>query len=185
MGALLQLERFDRVSVEIPPAVFMQADLEAAFERGVIEGERRESARNAGALCAAMAGLSERLDAEQAARAAAGRAEVMAIAPLIDALLDGIIPAIARARLQAALLEELQKLSAAVPPLVARIRCGPDLGAFAVGCLSATGLTGIEIDPTGPEGTAEAELLGGRVTWDVALVAADLRRLVEELTEVE
>lgn len=185
MGALLQLERFDRVPLEAPPPVFDQSDLDAAFERGLAEGRHEAEARQAGALCAALSALSGRLDAEREARRGEGAAAVRALAPLIEALLDGIIPAVARARLQAALLEELLRLSAAGPPLGARIRCGPELAAFAAGCLAATGLSGIEIDPMGPEGVAEAELLGGRVTWDVALIAADLRRLVNELTEME
>lgn len=185
MGALLQLERFDRPPVEVPPAVFAQADLDAAFDRGLAEGQRRAKARQVGALCDALSGLARRLQAEHEARAAAGMAEVRAIAPLIEALLDGILPAVARARLQAALLEELLKLAAAVPPATARIRCGPDLAAFSAACLARTGLAGIEIDPSGPEGTAEAELLGGRVTWDMGQIAAELRRLVNELTEVE
>lgn len=185
MGALLQLERFDRAPVEAPPAVFAQADLDDAFARGLAEGRGQAEARQAGALCDAVTGLSERLDAERDARSGAGAAAVRAIAPLIEALLDGILPAVARARLQAALLEELLKLVSAVPPPAGRIRCGPDLAGFAAACLSTTGLTGIEIDATGPQGTAEAELLGGRVTWEVGLIAAELRRLVNELIEVE
>lgn len=185
MGALLQLERFDRGPAEAPPAVFAQADLEAAFARGLDEGRRQAEARQVGVLCDAVTGLSLRLDAEREARSAAGVAAVGAIAPLIEALLDGILPAVARARLQAALLEEMLKHASAVPPLAGRIRCGPDLADFAAACLSTTGLPGIEIDATGPQGRAEVELLGGRVTWDVGLIAAELRGLVNELTEVE
>lgn len=185
MGAVLQLERFDREPVEAPPAVFAQADLDAAFERGLTEGRGQAEARQVSVLCDAIAQLSRQLDAERDARSAAGAAGVRTIAPLIEALLDGILPAVARARLQAALLEELLKLASASPPLTGRIRCCPELAGFVAACLSTTGVTGIEIDPTGPRDTAEAELLGARVTWDVGHVAAELRRLVNELTEVE
>ncbi|MBB1490309.1 MULTISPECIES: hypothetical protein [unclassified Paracoccus (in: a-proteobacteria)] len=185
MGAVLQLERFDREPVEPLPAVFAQTDLDAAFARGLDEGRGLTEARQVAALCDAVDGLSRRLDAEQAARGAAGASDVRRIAPLIEALLDAVVPAVARARLQGALLEEMLKLSSAVPSLTARIRCGPDLAAFAAACLSATGAAGIEIDPTAPEGTAEVELLGGRIAWDMAQIAAELRKLVNEVTEVE
>lgn len=185
MGAVLQLERFDREPVEPLPAVFAQADLDAAFARGLDEGRRLAEARQVAALRDAVDGLSRRLDAEQAARGAGDATEVKRVAPLIEALLDGVVPAVARARLQGALLDEMLKLSSAVPPLTARIRCGADLAAFAAACLSTTEAAGIEIDPTAPEGTAEVELLGGRIVWDTAQIAAELRRLVNEVTEVE
>ena len=186
MGALLQLERFDLApAASAPLAVYAQSDLDEAFAEGLAQGRRQVEAQQVAQLCAALAGLSERLDAERAARAAAGAAEVHAIAPLIGALLDGLIPAVARARLEASLLQELLHLAEAVPPLAARIRCGRDLAAFTAACLARTGLAGIEIDPSGPEGTVEAELRGGLVTWDAALVAAQLRDLMNEVMEVE
>lgn len=184
MGAVLQLERFDR-DVEVPPAVFAQADLEAAFNRGVAEGRSEAEARGVAQLCEAFAGLSQRLEAEQAARASDNRAEIRAIAPLIGALLDGVIPAAARARLESSLLHELLQLAGAVPPLGARVRCGPDLGAFAAACLAAMGLTTVELDVTGRDGIVEAELWGGHVAWDVALIAGQLRDLVNDMMEVE
>lgn len=185
MGAVLQLERFDRAAAEAPPAIFAQADLDAAFERGQAEGRQQARARQMSELRDTLAGLSRQLEAEHAARVAMGAAGVRAIAPLVEALLDGIIPAVAKARLQAALLEELLKLASDIAPPVVRIRCGPDLAAFIEACLSAAGLTGIEVDRSGPEGVAEADLLGSRITWDIMEIAASLRELVNELIEVE
>ena len=131
------------------------------------------------------AALSGRLAAEQADRAAAGEGQGRALAPLVGALLEAITPLAARTRLEAALLAELRQLAGSVTPLSARLRCGADMAVFAAACLAATGVEAIAIDPSGPEGTVEAELLGGTIAWDVAAVAEQLRALVHEIMETE
>ena len=186
MGALLQLERFDLGAEKpAPPPVFAQSDLEAAFAEGLAQGRQEAEAQRLGQICGALAALSERLAAESAARAASAEDQLRAIAPLIGALLDGIIPAVARGRLEAALLAELRQLAASVTPLAATIRCGPDMAAFVSACLAATGIEAIGIDPSGPEGTVEAEMLEGLATWSVAQAAGQLRDLVCEMMEME
>lgn len=185
MGAVLQLERFDRAPDAPPPAAFARADLDAAFARGRVEGRAEAEARQVETLLEALAGLSRRLEAEEAARLAASASGVRAIAPLIEALLDGIGSAAARGRLKAALMDEMLRLASVVTPLVPRLRCGPDLVALVAACVNAAGMTGVEIDPTGPEGTAEVDLQGGRVTWDMGRITADLREIVAELMEDE
>ena len=186
MGALLQLERFDPGAEKAsPPPVFAQSDLEAAFAEGLSQGRREAEALQLDQLCAALSGLSERLEAESAARLAAGEGQVQALAPLVGALLDGIMPAVARARLEAALLTGLRQLAASVTPLTVKIRCGPDMAAFTAACLAMTGIEAIGIDPSGPERCIEAEMLGGTATWEVARVAEQLRALVLEMMEVE
>lgn len=186
MGALLQLERFDRGAEKLPLSpVFSQSDLDAAFAEGLAQGRQEVEALLIGQLCAALNGLSGQLEAESAARLAAGEGQVRALAPLIRALLDGIMPAVARARLEAALLAELRQLAASVTPLSVKIRCGPDMAAFTAACLAMTGIEAIGIDPSGPAGCIEAEMLGGIATWEVARVAEQLRGLVLEMMEVE
>lgn len=186
MGALLQLERFDMGAEKAAPVpVFAQADLDAAFAQGLARGRQEAKAAQFDALCGALAALSERLAAEGAARAASGENQVRAIAPLIGALLDGVMPTVARARLESALLTELRQLAGAVTPLAARIRCGADMAAFAAACLAAAGIEAIGIDPSGQDGTVEAELLGGTAAWDVARVSEQLRNLVHEMMEME
>ena len=186
MGALLQLERFDLGAAKAaPPPLFRQSDLDAAFAQGLAQGRQEAEAARLDQLLAALAGLSERLDDESTARVADGEKQVGAMAPLVEALLEGVMPAIARARLESSLLSELRQLAASVTPLAARIRCGADMAAFASACLSAVGIEAIEIDPSGRDGTVEADLLGGLSTWDVALVAEQLRSLVREMLEIE
>ena len=186
MGALLQLERFDLGAEKAaPPPLFGQSDLDAAFAQGLAQGRQEAEAAWLDQLLAALAELSERLDAEGAARVADGEKQVRAMAPLIGALLEGVMPAIARARLESSLLTELRQLAASVTPLTGRIRCGADMAAFASACLAATGIEAIGVDPSGQDGTVEAELLGGLTTWDVARAAEQLRGLVREMMEME
>ena len=59
------------------------------------------------------------------------------------------------------------------------------MAAFVSACLAATGIEAIGIDPSGPEGTVEAEMLGGLATWSVAQAAGQLRDLVCEILEME
>jgi len=186
MGALLQLERFDLGAEKAaPPPVFAQSDLEAAFAEGRVRGQLEAEAQRIDQLCAELKELSDRLRAEAAARIALGEGQVQAIAPLIEALLEGVLPAVARARLEAALLGELRQLAASVTPLEVRIRCGADMAAFVADCLAATGIAAVGIDPAGPKGTVHADLLGGTAVWDVAEVAGQLRGLVREMMEME
>ena len=183
MGAVLQLERFDRAAIAPPPPVFTAQDLDDAHARGLAQGRVEAETAQADRVCAALAGVSAALDRQAGGLAAAGAAQAQALGPLVAALLDGVMPAVARARLEAALLTELMQLAEAVSPLKARLRCGPDLAPFVTACLARGELGGIDIDPTGPPGTVEADLLGGTITWDVAVVTGQLRALVQEILE--
>lgn len=184
MGAVLQLERFDRGGLAAPPPpTFTAEDVADAHARGVAEGRLAAKAAQTDSICAALAELSKQLDQEVRCRAEAAPGQAQALGSLVAALLDGVMPAVARARLEAALMSELLHLSESISPLRARLRCGPDLAPFVAACLARTENTAIEIAPTGPDGTVEAELLGGVITWDVAVVAAQLRALVEEILE--
>ena len=182
MGAILQLERFDRQACMIPPAPAPE-DIEAAFARGLAAGRAEAEQAGTDRLSAALAELSAQLaDAAERDRQGAHRATA-ALQPLFAALLEGVMPRLAQARLEAALLTELTRLAAAVSPLRAVIRCGPDLAPFLTACIAREGLDEIEIDATAPDGTAAAEILGGRITWDVATVTRQLCELVDDIME--
>lgn len=183
MGAPLKLERFDLAADPLPVPVHTRQDLDDALARGIAEGRRAAEAEQTQAICAALAELSARLEAQDALRDSAGAAQARIMAPLIEALLDGIVPAIARAKVQASLELQLSELAAAVSPLRARIRCGPDLAASVAGCIARIGLESIVVDPSAPNGQVAAELTGGLVTWDVAAVADQLRDLFLEMME--
>lgn len=183
MGAVLQLERFDRDALVSP--VFRQAELDAAFAEGVAEGLRRAETQRADRLCEMLAGLSASLETGRALRAQSQAEQIRALAPLLDALFDQLLPAVARIRLRDAVLAQLAELAGTVSPLGVRIRCGADTGAFLSAKLARLGLSAVQVDDTGTEGSVEAEMTGGEILWDEAALATQLRRLIEEMMETD
>lgn len=181
---LVQLERFDRLRAD-PEAVarFGPADLDAAYARGLSDGAGAARDEAAERLMAALAETQGALSRAEADRADARRAAVGSLAPVLDALVAGALPAVARARLQAALLHELTRLADSASPLQGVVRCGPDLAPFVAACIGRPGLAGLTVDDSGPPGTAEACVMGGVVMFDQQAVAQDLQRLVGEFLE--
>lgn len=184
MGTVLQLERFDHDALSAAP-VFRQAELDAAFADGVAEGLRRAETQQSDRLCEVLAGLATSLETGRAQRGQSQAAQIRALAPLLDALFDQVIPVMARIRLRDALLAQLEKLAGAVSPLGVKIRCGPDTAGFLSANLARLGLSAVQIDDTAAEGCVEAELTGGEIVWDEAALAAQLRRLIEEMMETD
>lgn len=186
MGAVLQLERFDRFEPPLPEIRhFTQADIDVAREEGHAAGMAAAERGAAEELTAALTDLGARLDRAAQDAAEDSTRAVRALGPVLAALIDGIMPQLARARLESALLAELMQLSAAVTPLSAVIRCGADLGPFVAACAARAGIDAVEIDASAPEGTVEIELLGGSMAWDSAAIARQLGDLVREIMETE
>lgn len=183
MGAVLKLERFDRDEPAARREVHSAEELQDAYARGLIEGRSQAEGEQVALVQAALQALSAELAAVSGAIGAGSRTAARTLQPLIAALLDGALPQIARARLEAALLTELLQLSEAVSPLQTRIRCGADLHPFVQACVAEAGIEAIAIDADGPPGTVEAELLGGTITWDIADVSRQLRDLMQEIME--
>lgn len=183
MGAVLQLERFDRAGPPPPPPLHTAEELQDAYAAGVMAGRAEAEAETGDALRAALSTLSRQVQALEAALADERTARARSLAPLIGALLDGVLPALARARLESALLAAFIQLAENVAPLSVALRCGPDLADFVAACVREAALDAVTLDPEGPPGTVTAELLGGVMAWDEAAVAAQLRLLVQEIME--
>lgn len=183
MGAALQLERFDPPPPAPLPVLHSAEELQDAYLHGVIAGREQAVAEQAGQMQAALSAISAELADLHAALAEGGRAHARALEPLVSALLEGLLPAAARARLQADVRGTLVQLAGAITPLGIKVRCGPDLAAFVQSCAGEAGIGAIEIAADGPDGTVTADILGGTMAWDEARVAAQLRALVQEIME--
>ncbi|HHY01837.1 MAG TPA: hypothetical protein GX686_03080 [Paracoccus sp.] len=184
MGAVLKLERFDH-GVRSASPMFGQVQLDAAFADGVAEGLRQAEARRSDQLCAVLTELSTNLESGRAMRAQSQVGQIRAMAPLLDAMFDQLIPAVARLRLREAVLTQLADIAGAVSPLSVKIRCDAGTGGFLTAHLARLGLSAVQIDASGPEGSVEAEMTGGEITWDEAAISAQLRRLIEEMMETD
>lgn len=182
MPVLLQLERFQRVMPAPSSPTYTAEDVAAAREAGRAEAEEllREDALTV--LCRGLADAAELLRQTEAERAAARIEAAQTVAPLIGALLEGVLPTVTALRLQAALLEELGRLAAAAEPVGGLLRCGPDLAPFATACLQRLGLSDLAVQPDAPEGRVELQVQGGTVTFDQGEAAERLRSLVAEFS---
>ncbi|SEH97276.1 hypothetical protein SAMN04488075_1995 [Paracoccus alkenifer] len=184
MGAILQLERFDRGGRSASP-MFRQAQLDAAFADGVAEGLRQAEAMRSDQLGAVLTELSANLESGRAMHAQSQVAQMLAMAPLLDAMLEQLTPVVARARLRDAVLAQMADIAGAVSPLGVKIRCDAGTGEFLSAHLARLGLSAVQIDASGPEGIVEAEMTGGEITWDEAAISTQLRRLIEEMMETD
>ena len=184
MGAILQLERFDHDPMSAAP-VFRQAELDAAFADGVIEGLRQAEAQRDDKLCVVLAELWASLENGRALSRENNAVQVRKLAPLLDALFAHVVPVVARISLRDAVLAQLGELAGTVAPLGVRIRCGPQTASFLSSNLTRLGFSAAQVDATGTEGCVEAEVTGGEILWDEAALAAQLRKLIEEMMETD
>lgn len=182
-AAVLKLESFDRRPQPAPQASFTRADLDAAFAEGEAQGRLAADAAARTDLAARLAALEASVLDRTARRAEMMGEAIAALGPVLDAFADGALPVLARARMQAAVLAELERLAASAGPAAGRLRCGRDEGAFLQDCVGRLDLGGIAIDPTGAPGTVDLEIEGGRVSFDHAAVAQDFRNLFRDFID--
>lgn len=178
MGAVLQLERFDRDALVSP--VFRQAELDAAFAEGC--AARKRSAPTGCARCwpgFPPASKPARRCGRSRSPSRSGRSPAAGCAVRPVAAGGGADQA-ARCGAGAACRACRHGLPAGV-----RIRCGADTGAFLSANLARLGLSAVQVDDTGTEGSVEAEMTGGEILWDEAALATQLRRLIEEMMETD
>ncbi len=179
--AVFKLESFGAaVAAQGGSLTFGREALDQAFADGLAEGMARQQDEQARTLTAGLERLSRALADDEARRAELRREAVAALAPILAQILDCLAPAAQSRRLEAALTEELLRLSRAAPPLRASIACGPSLRAMVERCLADCGLEGIEVTASDAE-RISLSLQGGRIELDPARVAQDIRALITEI----
>lgn len=181
--AAFKLESFGAaVAAQGAALSFTREALDQAFADGVAEGRARQHEEQVRTLNAGLDRLAGALAEDEARRADLRREAVEALAPVLAQILDCLAPAAESRRLEAALTEELVRLSRQSRPLRASIACGPSLRAMVDRCLAETGLEGIEVTESEAE-RISLSLQGGRIELDPARVADDIRALVTEISE--
>ncbi|WP_347137957.1 hypothetical protein [Paracoccus sp. SSK6] len=179
--AVLKLESFSAaVAAQGAPLTFTREALDQAFADGLAEGIARQADEQARTLSAGLDRLARALADDEVRRAGLRREAVDALAPILSQILDCLAPAAESRRLEAALTEELLRLSRSAPPLRARIACGPSLRALVDRCLAETGLEGIDVSECEGERISLA-LQGGRIDLEPASVAQGIRSLIAEI----
>ena len=181
-AAILKLESFDRRPPP-PPARFTQADLDAAVAAGEARARAAADADARAELAARVAALDASVRERTACRAGMMGEVVGALKPVLDAFADGALPVLARARMQAAVLAELERLSDSAGDCgTAALRCGPDDAALLQDWLGRAGCA-VALDPTGAPGTVDLAIRGGRVCFDHAAVTQGFRDLFRDFMD--
>lgn len=179
--AVFKLESFGAaVAAQGAALTFSREALDQAFADGLAEGMARQQDEQARTLNAGLDRLARALTNDEARRAELRREAVEALAPILAQILDCLVPATESRRLEAALTEELLRLSRAAPPLRASIACGASLRAMVERCLADCGLAGIELT-TAESDRISLSLQGGRIELDPARVSEDIRALLTEI----
>ena len=180
--AAFKLESFSAaVAAQGAALTFSREALDQAFADGLAEGMARQQDEQARTLNAGLERLARALTDEDARRAELRCEAVAALAPILSQILDCLVPAADSRRLEAALTEELLRLSRQGQPLRASIACSPALRAMVDRCLADCGLGGIEVTDSDGD-RISLSLQGGRIDLDPARVANDIRALLSEIT---
>ena len=155
----------------------------AAFAAGEARARAAADADARADLAARVAALDASVRERTACRAGMMGEVVGALKPVLDAFADGALPVLARARMQAAVLAELERLSDSADDCgTAALRCGPDDAALLQDWLGRPGCA-IALDPTGAPGTVDLAIRGGRVCFDHAAVTQGFRDLFRDFMD--
>ena len=179
--AVLKLESFGLSSVprEAQPT-FSREALDQAYADGLADGLARQQDEQIRTLNVGLDRLARALAEDEARLAGLRREVVEALAPILTQILDCLAPPADSRRLEAALTEELLRLSRRAPPLRATIACGPALRAMVERCLADCGLADIDIAEADSERIA-LSLQGGRIELDPTDTAGAIRSLIAEI----
>lgn len=181
--AMFKLESFSTtLPGQATDPVYDRSAIDQAFADGVADGMSRKEDEQLRHLGAGLSRLAQALG-DDAARREELRAEAVAsLAPILEAILDGLAPAAESPRLEKALCDELTRLAQSARPLTARIACNQRLRGLVDRCLAEAGIEGIEIaDCTGDR--ISLSLQGGRIEFAPDRVTEDIRALISELRQ--
>lgn len=181
--ATFKLESFtDALAVEAGNSAPGIDVAEQAFADGLAAGLARKEDAEIRSLRAGLDSLARSLAADEARRITLRGEAVAALAPLLEQVLDCVLPAADSRRLEAALTQELTRLSQSAAPIHARISCNARLRAMVERCLAETGLDGVELLETDTN-CIGLTLHGGRIELSADKTAQDIRALIREITE--
>ncbi|RNF32915.1 hypothetical protein [Paracoccus methylarcula] len=181
----IKLESFDRArqSPAPPTITYSRDDLERARAEGVSEGRAQREAEEIGQLRTSLEFLARTLSDEEERREKLRAEAVAALFPLISGIVDAFARSTAASqRLEQALTAELDRLARASPPVRAHISCGEKLRDLVDGCISQSGMTGIELTTTESD-RVSLSIEGGGIEFSQEKIARQIRELIDEITE--
>ena len=179
--AMFKLESFTSALAEQGARVtYDKESLDRAFADGIAEGMARAEREDARTLSIGLERLARAITDDEGRRVVLRQEALTSLAPVLDQILDCLAPASESRRLEAALTEELSRLSRKGQPLKASISCHPKMQGLVERCLADAGIREIELVPSDSDRISLA-LQGGRIEFAPDIMAAEIRELIAEI----
>lgn len=179
-GSVIKLESF--ASATGSAAMFNAAALDEAYREGYADGRADERGQDMKSLIQQIRALTDEISDDDARRAALRGEAVQVLSPILEQLIDALVPTSDSARLERALTTELAQLAQRGTPLGCRIACSAADLPMVERCIAEAGAANIEVAARATGGI-RVELQGGRIEFDPDRVAADIRALIAEIKE--
>ena len=180
--ALFKLESFAAIGAGSPAPAYTHDELQQAFADGLAEGQVRAEDADLRSLCAGLDQLRQTLTDDETRRATIRDEAVAALTPILSQILDCLAPAAQSQRLEQALVNELARLAQMAQPLRASITCGPRLHALVQRCITASGISGIEMVETDTD-RINLSVQGGQIEFSPMDVRHSIAGLISELQD--
>ena len=179
--AMFKLESFTSALANQGAVVtFTREAVDKAYAEGLTEGLSRKEDEDIRSLAAGLDQLRHCLRDDQARRAELRQEAVSSLTPILEQMLECLLPAQTSQRLEKVLKDELLRLSQLVTPLRAVISCNSRLRDTVERCLSEAGIEEVDLLDT-PSDTISLSLQGGRVELSPQKIAEDIRNMISEL----
>ena len=179
--AMFKLESFTTAMAHQGSLVSFTRDaVDQAYADGLAEGLARKEDEDIRSLSAGLDRLRHCLRDDQARRTELPQEAVHALSPILEQVLDCLLPSETSQRLETALKDELLRLSRSASPLRVVISCNARLRATVEHCLVGAGIDDVELIETEAD-KISLSLQGGRIELSQDNVAAELRRMISEL----
>lgn len=179
-GSVIKLESF--AGTPASAAMFNAAALEEAYRDGYADGRADERGQDMKSLIQQIRALTDEITDDDARRMTLRGEAVQVLSPILEQMIDALVPSSESARLERVLTMELAQLAQRGMPLSCRIACSTDDLPMVERCIAEAGADNIEVAARAGSGI-RVELQGGRIEFDHDRVAADIRALIAEIKE--
>lgn len=179
--AMFKLESFTSALAHQGAMVtFTREAVDKAYADGLSEGLARKEDEDIRGLAAGLEQLRLCLRDDQTRRAELRQEAVISLTPILEQMLECLLPAQTSQRLESILKDELLRLSQLATPLRAVISCNARLRETVEKCLSEAGIDEVELIDTQSD-KISLSLQGGRVELCPQKIAEDIRHMISEL----
>ncbi|TRW95516.1 hypothetical protein FNJ84_16180 [Paracoccus sp. M683] len=180
--AVFRLESFSAAALPSPD-LLQQEMQDQAYHRGLADGQEMGFSAELRSLSGAIGSLQASLSALDAIRAETTRQAMSDVMPILSEIVSSLAGANATSGLEAALIQEFQRLATEIPPLRWHATCPANAEAMLRRCAQSAGIEEIDIRPGPDDGEISIVLDDGRSAFSNERVVRRFRDLISELQE--